>query len=207
MNIAEKTVLVTGSNRGVGEALVKEALNRGAKRVFAGTRGALANTDPRVTALTLDVTNASQIQRAVDQVAALDVLINNAAISISGDLTDLDVNPKATGRQLAGFAQSDAGVLAAADTLQRNSCEHPVSDLDCSRTSPTWLLDLEGGGAQPDAVPASTPGASRGRRAWRDPRSHRHRYESRLRRTKGLAGVRCGGNLRWPGEWGREYLS
>jgi NAD(P)-dependent dehydrogenase (short-subunit alcohol dehydrogenase family) len=91
MNIAEKTVLITGANRGVGEALVKEALNRGAKRVFAGRRGALLNTDPRVTALTLDVTNASQIQRAVDEIAALDVLINNAAISIYSDLTNLDV--------------------------------------------------------------------------------------------------------------------
>ena len=91
MHISGKTVLVTGANRGVGEALVKEALNRGAKRVFAGTRGALANTDPRVTALTLDVTNASQIQRAVDEIAALDVLINNAAISIYSDLTNLDV--------------------------------------------------------------------------------------------------------------------
>jgi NAD(P)-dependent dehydrogenase (short-subunit alcohol dehydrogenase family) len=93
MNIAEKTVLITGANRGVGEALVKEALNRGAKRVFAGTRGALRNTDPRVTALTLDVTNASHIQRAFDEVAALDVLINNAGISIYGDLTNPDVVP------------------------------------------------------------------------------------------------------------------
>ena len=103
MNIAEKTVLVTGSNRGVGEALVEEALNRGAKRVFAGTRGALANTDPRVTALTLDVTNASQIQRAVDQVADLDVLINNAGISIYGDLTDLDVIQKQLDVNLLGL--------------------------------------------------------------------------------------------------------
>jgi NAD(P)-dependent dehydrogenase (short-subunit alcohol dehydrogenase family) len=91
MQIAEKTVLITGANRGVGAALVKEALNRGAKRVFAGTRGVLPNTDPRVTALTLDVTNASQIKRAVDQVADLDLLINNAGIGFADDLSDLDV--------------------------------------------------------------------------------------------------------------------
>jgi NAD(P)-dependent dehydrogenase (short-subunit alcohol dehydrogenase family) len=94
MQIAEKTVLITGTNRGVGEALVKEALNRGAKRVFAGTRGAIANRDPRVTTLTLDVTNASQIQRAASQVADLDVLINNAAIGIYADLSDLGVIQK-----------------------------------------------------------------------------------------------------------------
>jgi NAD(P)-dependent dehydrogenase (short-subunit alcohol dehydrogenase family) len=94
MNIAGKTVLITGANRGVGKGLVKEALNRGAKRVFAGTRGAIANTDPRVTTLTLDVTNASQIQRAVDQVKDLDVLINNAGVGIYADLTDLDVIQK-----------------------------------------------------------------------------------------------------------------
>ena len=62
MHIAEKTVLITGANRGICEALVKESLNRGVKRVFAGTRSTLPNTDPRVTALTLDVTNASLLE-------------------------------------------------------------------------------------------------------------------------------------------------
>jgi NAD(P)-dependent dehydrogenase (short-subunit alcohol dehydrogenase family) len=103
MNIAKKTVLVTGANRGIGAALVKEALKRGAKRVFAGTRGALPNTNPRVTAVTLDVTNASHIQQAVGEVADLDVLINNAGIGFYDDLTNLDVIQKHLDVNLLGL--------------------------------------------------------------------------------------------------------
>jgi NAD(P)-dependent dehydrogenase (short-subunit alcohol dehydrogenase family) len=51
-SIADRTVLVTGSNRGIGRALVEEALNRGAALVYAGTRGPLAHADRRVTPLT-----------------------------------------------------------------------------------------------------------------------------------------------------------
>ena len=68
MTIADKAVLVTGANRGIGQALVEEALRRGAKRVYAGTRQPLAHPDGRVTPLTLDVTNAAQIQGAVERV-------------------------------------------------------------------------------------------------------------------------------------------
>lgn len=88
MDIAQKTVLITGANRGIGRALVEEALRRGVKQVYAGTRGALQHPDKRVTPLTLDVTNAADIQRVASEVRALDVLVNNAGIALFDDLSD-----------------------------------------------------------------------------------------------------------------------
>jgi NAD(P)-dependent dehydrogenase (short-subunit alcohol dehydrogenase family) len=88
MNIAQKTVLITGANRGIGRALVQEALRRGAKMVYAGTRGTLDIADERVTPLMLDVTEAEQIEQAVRQVGSLDVLINNSGIAPYDDLSD-----------------------------------------------------------------------------------------------------------------------
>src|SRR5436190_943238 len=91
MNIENKTILITGANRGIGRALLDEALKRGAKRIYAGTRsGELQNGDNHVTPLTLDVTSVSQIQRAVDKVDTLDVLINNAGVAIYDDLSNSD---------------------------------------------------------------------------------------------------------------------
>lgn len=49
VKIADSAVLVTGANRGIGQALIEEALSRGAKRVYAGTRVSLAYPDERVT--------------------------------------------------------------------------------------------------------------------------------------------------------------
>jgi NAD(P)-dependent dehydrogenase (short-subunit alcohol dehydrogenase family) len=88
VSIADKTVLVTGANRGIGQALVAEALGRGAKRVYAGTRHPLAHPDGRFTPLTLDVTSAAQIQAAAGEVESLDILINNAGIALFDDLSD-----------------------------------------------------------------------------------------------------------------------
>ena len=88
MDLTNKTVLITGANRGIGKALVEEALRRGAKRVYAGTRQPLAHPDARVTPVTLDVTDAAQIQAAANGVESLDILINNAGVAFWDDLSD-----------------------------------------------------------------------------------------------------------------------
>ncbi|GAA0404170.1 SDR family oxidoreductase [Microbispora corallina] len=87
-SVANRTVLVTGANRGLGRALVDEALRRGAARVYAGTRQPLAHPDERVTTLNLDVTDEAGIRAAAKSVDALDVLVNNAGQSVYDDLGD-----------------------------------------------------------------------------------------------------------------------
>jgi len=87
-SVTDSAVFITGSNRGIGRALVDEALRRGARRVYAGTRVPWAHSDVRVTSLPLDVTDAEQIREAVGQVESLDILVNNAGIALYDDLSD-----------------------------------------------------------------------------------------------------------------------
>ncbi|MES2107258.1 MAG: SDR family NAD(P)-dependent oxidoreductase [Bacteroidota bacterium] len=88
MDIKNKVMLVTGANRGIGRALVAEALKRGAKKIYAGHRGPMNHPDKRVIPIMLDVTNISQIKDAVAMIEDLDVLINNAGIALYDDLSD-----------------------------------------------------------------------------------------------------------------------
>jgi NAD(P)-dependent dehydrogenase (short-subunit alcohol dehydrogenase family) len=86
--IAGRTILVTGANRGIGQALVTEALGRGAERVYAGMRQPVPHPDARVVPLALDVTDLAQIRAAARAVAALDILVNNAGLALADDLGD-----------------------------------------------------------------------------------------------------------------------
>ena len=88
MDITQKTLLITGASRGVGRALLEEALKRGATRIYAGHRGGFQHPDTRVTPVNLDVTNPAEVQRVAGEVAALDLLVNNAGIALFDDLTD-----------------------------------------------------------------------------------------------------------------------
>jgi len=136
VRIADRAVLITGGNRGIGRALAEEALGRGAKRVYVGTRQPLAHSDERVTPLPLDVTNAAQTQNAVDEVEALDVLINNAGLALYDDLSDRSVLE----RHLAVNLFGTYSVIQAFLPLLRRSRGAIVNNLSVNALAPLPVI-------------------------------------------------------------------
>ena len=113
MIIANKTVLITGANRGIGRALIDEALKRGASRVYAGTRSDFQHPDQRVTSLRLDVTNVTHVEQMAATVNDLDLLINNAGIAIYDDLSKFDIIEQTLAVNLFGLARVTLALLPA----------------------------------------------------------------------------------------------
>ncbi len=89
MKIEGSNVLVTGSSRGIGRALVEAALERGAARVYATARqlssleSLAAASGGRVVPLELDVTSPDQVKRAAERANDVDLLVNNAGVLAS----------------------------------------------------------------------------------------------------------------------------
>ena len=75
------TVLVTGANGGIGTHFVREALARGAAKVYATARTPRLWDDERVVPLPLDVTDPSSIEAVVAAAPDVTILINNAGAS------------------------------------------------------------------------------------------------------------------------------
>ena len=136
MTIADKAVLVTGANRGIGQALVAEALSRGVKRVYAATRRPVTHSDSRVTPVTLDVTNAAQIQGAVDEIESLDILVNNAGLALDDDLSD----PSVLERHLAVNLFGTYNVTRAFLSLLTDSEGAIVNNLSINALAPLPLI-------------------------------------------------------------------
>ena len=86
--------LVTGSNRGIGRALVEALLARGAKKVYAAARNPEslpAFRDDRVLARRLDVTDADQVRAVAETTTDVDIVFNNAGVAIGTGLVDAKV--------------------------------------------------------------------------------------------------------------------
>jgi len=80
MQVKNAVVLVTGANRGLGQAFVNALLEAGAAKIYAAARDASSITLSGVTPIQLDVTNAADIAAAAAQCTDVTLLINNAGI-------------------------------------------------------------------------------------------------------------------------------
>ncbi|MCV2349445.1 SDR family oxidoreductase [Paucibacter sp. Y2R2-4] len=114
--------LVTGANRGIGEALVDALFAKGAAKVYAGARqvselAALqARHGDKLVPLRLDVTQAAEIQAAAERAQDVTLLINNAGVAahmsqdfadpswLSAGRVEMDVNYFGTLQMMQAFA-------------------------------------------------------------------------------------------------------
>ncbi|MEJ1962321.1 MAG: SDR family oxidoreductase [Gammaproteobacteria bacterium] len=80
MKVQNSVVFVTGANRGFGLALAREALARGASKVYAGMRNTAGFNEPGLVPVKLDVTDPESIAAAAARCGDVTVLVNNAGI-------------------------------------------------------------------------------------------------------------------------------
>jgi NAD(P)-dependent dehydrogenase (short-subunit alcohol dehydrogenase family) len=115
MDIRQAVVLVTGANRGIGEAMVQRLIAAGAKHVYAGVRTpADVPPAPKVTRVELDITKPELIEQAAARCVDVNVLVNNAGVllgqsligapSIEAAQAEMNVNYFGTLRMCRAFA-------------------------------------------------------------------------------------------------------
>ncbi len=151
MDIAGKTALVTGANRGLGRQLAAQLRDRGA-RVYAAARNPDAVDLTGVTPLALDITDPAAVQAAAQATGDVAILVNNAgsatgASLLTGDLADIRLEldthflgtlavTRAFAPQLA--AQGSSAVLNVLSVLSWLS--FPRSGAYCAAKSAEWSL-------------------------------------------------------------------
>ncbi len=86
MDIENCVAFVTGANRGLGKAYTEALLAAGAAKVYAGARDPATISNPRLTAVKLDVTSASDIAAAARMCGDVNLLINNAGILLASPM-------------------------------------------------------------------------------------------------------------------------
>jgi NAD(P)-dependent dehydrogenase (short-subunit alcohol dehydrogenase family) len=88
MEIQGSIAIVTGANRGMGRHFAQQLLERGAAKVYAGSRRIESVDLPGVEAVQLDITDPASVAAAAKTASDATVLINNAGIATFANLVD-----------------------------------------------------------------------------------------------------------------------
>jgi NAD(P)-dependent dehydrogenase (short-subunit alcohol dehydrogenase family) len=114
MKIEGSVALVTGANRGLGQVYARELVRRGAAKVYGAARKPAAVTEPGVTPLQLDITDADRVAQVAQQCTDVTLLVNNAGVltynnftgapDLSGARLEMETNYFGTLRMCRAFA-------------------------------------------------------------------------------------------------------
>ena len=88
MQIAGSVALVTGANRGLGQVFARELVSRGAAKVYGAARHPDAVTEPGVTPVALDITDADRVAQVAQQCPDVSLLVNNAGVMKASTFID-----------------------------------------------------------------------------------------------------------------------
>jgi len=88
MQVQGSVALVTGAGRGLGRVYARELVRRGAAKVYGAARDPAAVTEPGVTPVALDITDAARVAEVARDCADVSLLVNNAGIMLASTFTD-----------------------------------------------------------------------------------------------------------------------
>lgn len=95
-SLKNKTVLITGANRGIGKAILEEALRRDATKVYAAVRNVasagplVAEYGDRVVPIRLDLEDPASITAAAKSATDVNIVVNNAGVLKNATAIDKD---------------------------------------------------------------------------------------------------------------------
>ena len=87
MKIEGSVALVTGANRGLGQAYARELVRRGAAKVYGAARKPAEVTEPGLTPVQLDITDADRVAQVAQQCTDVTLLVNNAGVLTYNNFT------------------------------------------------------------------------------------------------------------------------